>query len=262
MRRIHTFLCSVLLVLGLSAVSAMAQDADNTADLQKQLRSQFTLTKMSGNRADIVTAGDVLVLHKDGLQMVEVTDGIAIMNVYKGGLISQSSGREWGRMLRDVTRTNEAGETPRSAQHKFATGDTFWITAADVNPDGVVLMLVSDPINDIRYYGKLRFPYKKNAIPPAVEILKTIAEVVTVNPPAPATPEQPPTPPVQEMAPPPPPIYQPPAPPKTIALKQTKAEVVATWGQPQQIIKLPTKEVYVYPDMKVVFVAGKVADVK
>jgi hypothetical protein len=38
--------------------------------------------------------------------------------------------------------------------------------------------------------------------------------------------------------------------------------VVATWGQPTQIIKGATKEVYVYPDMKVVFVAGKVADVK
>ena len=264
MPRIHTYLWSALLVLGLSAVSVMAQDADTSAELKKQLHDQFTLTKMSADRAEIVTPGAVLTLHKDGLQLVAITDGIATMNVVKGGLITQSSGREWGRMLRDVAKTNSAGETTQSAQHKFSSGDMFWITAADVNPDGVVLMLVSDPVDDVRYYGKLKFPFKKNAVPPAAEMMKSIAEVLTVNPPETAAPEAaaPPAPPVQQMEPPPPPVYQPPAPPKTIALKQTKAEVVAIWGQPQQIIKLATKEVYVYPDMKVFFVAGKVADIK
>lgn len=259
MRRIHILFCSALLVLGLGSTSVMAQDANNVSDLQKQLHDQFTLTKATADRKDITTAGSVLTLKVGGLQMVEVGDGIAIMNVYKGGVLTQSSGRELGRMLLSLSKTNEAGQTPKSAQHKFAAGDTFWITSADVTQDGVVMMLISDPIDEVRYYCKLKFPFKKNATPAAAEVLKTIAEVVTVNAPPPAAePPAPPPPPIQEIAPPPPP----PAPPKTISIGQTKAVVVATWGEPTQIIKGATKEVYVYPDMKVVFVAGKVADVK
>ena len=49
---------------------------------------------------------------------------------------------------------------------------------------------------------------------------------------------------------------------KTIALGQTKDEVVAILGPPQKMVNLGTKEIYFYPDMKVVFISGKVADVQ
>jgi hypothetical protein len=68
--------------------------------------------------------------------------------------------------------------------------------------------------------------------------------------------------PMPDVAPPPPPADQPPPPPKTIAVGQNKAVVIATWGQPKEDIKLASKEIFVYPDMKVTFVAGKVSDVK
>ena len=38
--------------------------------------------------------------------------------------------------------------------------------------------------------------------------------------------------------------------------------MIATWGQPTKDIKLGAKEIFVYPDMKVTFVAGKVSDVQ
>jgi hypothetical protein len=64
------------------------------------------------------------------------------------------------------------------------------------------------------------------------------------------------------IAPPPPPPDQPAAPPKTIKVGQSKDVVIATWGQPTKDIKLASKEILVYPDMKVTFVAGKVSDVQ
>ena len=49
---------------------------------------------------------------------------------------------------------------------------------------------------------------------------------------------------------------------KTIALGQTKEEVVATLGQPQRLVVLGAKQIYVYSDRKVIFVDGRVTDVR
>jgi hypothetical protein len=98
--------------------------------------------------------------------------------------------------------------------------------------------------------------------------MKTISEVVTAEPlqddakPAAAPePSEPPAP-IQQIAPPPPPADAPPAQPKTIALGQTKDMVVAILGQPTKAANLGTKEIYYYPDMKVIFVKGKVTDIQ
>ena len=37
---------------------------------------------------------------------------------------------------------------------------------------------------------------------------------------------------------------------------------MATFGQPQKVVKLGTKDIYYYSDMKVTFVNGKVTDVQ
>ena len=55
---------------------------------------------------------------------------------------------------------------------------------------------------------------------------------------------------------------QPAAPPKTIALGQTTDQVVGILGQPQKIVNLGAKQMYFYPDMKVIFTNGKVSDVQ
>jgi hypothetical protein len=48
---------------------------------------------------------------------------------------------------------------------------------------------------------------------------------------------------------------------ETITLGQTIAEVVAMKGQPKNILNFATKQIYVYPDMKITFVKGKISDV-
>jgi hypothetical protein len=61
----------------------------------------------------------------------------------------------------------------------------------------------------------------------------------------------------QPIAPPPPP----PTDPKEIKLGQTPDQVTATIGQPDKVINLGPKQIYVYKDMKLIFVGGKVSDV-
>ena len=51
-------------------------------------------------------------------------------------------------------------------------------------------------------------------------------------------------------------------PPPTIALGQTPDQVTASFGQPTRIVDLGAKQIYTYPDMKVIFKDGKVSDVQ
>jgi hypothetical protein len=54
----------------------------------------------------------------------------------------------------------------------------------------------------------------------------------------------------------------PPAEPQTIQLGQTNAEVEAALGKPEKIVNLGPKQIYVYKDLKVTFMKGKVSDVQ
>jgi hypothetical protein len=58
----------------------------------------------------------------------------------------------------------------------------------------------------------------------------------------------------------PPAEQAPAAPPATVGIGQTVDEVVAILGQPDKIINLGPKQIYVYKDLKVTFVKGKVTD--
>ena len=50
------------------------------------------------------------------------------------------------------------------------------------------------------------------------------------------------------------------APPATVEIGQTTDQVTAILGQPEKIINLGAKQIYVYKDLKVTFVKGKVTD--
>jgi len=45
-------------------------------------------------------------------------------------------------------------------------------------------------------------------------------------------------------------------------LGQTVDQVVAIFGQPQEIVDLNRTQIYVYKDLRVTFLNGKVSDVK
>ncbi len=57
-------------------------------------------------------------------------------------------------------------------------------------------------------------------------------------------------------------IPAPAGPPATISLGLTTDQVVAILGQPKNIVDLGAKKIYVYPDLKITFNNGKVADVE
>jgi hypothetical protein len=239
-----------------------AATGDQKALLQQKLNSQFQLVKTTADGSDIVKAGSVLVLQKDGLLMCNLDTRIPPTSSYKGGKISFGFGAAlaWEMEL----GTTNSNDVP---QRKFVAGEKFWVKNIDVQDDGVIFDFYSDPYQDVRYHGKLKFPFPKHTMPSADDEMKTIAEAITVQPddnaaasapaPAPAQSSK-----MADIPPPPPPPDAPPPQPKTITLGMTKEQVVAIFGQPKSIANLGTKEIDNYPDMKVTFVKGKVADVQ
>jgi len=266
MRRYTWFaIGSYLLCLAALPQTLFGQNTDPKAALQERLNSQFKLTKVTANRQDVVTAGSVLVLHKDGLLMCSVEAGVPPTSTYKNGKISMGFGAQlaWGMAL----GSNNPSDFP---QRKFVAGEKFWLGAFAVQDDGVIFQFYSDPYNDVRYYGNLKVPYPKHVVPPVDEMMNYIAEAITAEADENAgnAPEQAPVqaaqpqPTMAPIPPPPPPPDEPPPQPKTIALGQTRNQVVAILGQPQKVVNLGVKEIDYYPDMKVIFVHGKVSDVQ
>ena len=54
----------------------------------------------------------------------------------------------------------------------------------------------------------------------------------------------------------------PPAQPQSIDKGSTEDQVIAAFGQPDKIVNLGAKKLYIYKDMKITFVGGKVTDVQ
>ncbi len=249
----------------ISGIALHAQAGDPAA-LQLKLNAQFKLTTTTADRTDIVTPGDVLEIEKPGLVMYAVASPLPPSNTYKNGLITQGM-RGFGKDLLISMRSGE-GTTSNDYPHRtFVVGEKCWVTSVQVQPDGVLFQLYSDPYNDTRFYANLKIPFSnKKTVPPADVFLQTVAEALKVvssgdqasqpeSAPAPAPAPAP----MPEIAPPPPPAD---TPPPTIALHQTKDEVIAVIGQPTRIVKLGVKEIYYYKDMKVTFTNGKVSNVE
>jgi hypothetical protein len=263
-----------------------AQPGDPATLIQEKLVSQIKLTKTTADRSDIVTAGDVVVLHKDGLMMCSSDSSYAFSNTYSNGVLS---GNVKNR-VKDAAKSFGFGHIPvfgsgvsagdaannGCASRKFVAGEKFWITGIVAQKDGILVRTYSDPYNDVRFYGEIKFPFAKGPVPGADDFAKTVSEVITVQPaddqggqgdqggqpaqaaaPAPPPAAAPAPAPMQEIAPPPPPADAP-----TISIGQTKAQVTATFGQPLKTAKVGAKEIYYYKDMKVTFTNGKVSDVE
>ncbi len=244
--------------------------------LQSQLEAKYQITKPTDDKSDIVTAGSVLVLQKDKLLMYPTSTQIPPQNTYSGGRLSEGAYgvhqklQGFGSMI--------GHPPPQTVQgRQFVTGEKFWVTAITLQVDGVVFTLFSDPYQDVRYYSTLKFIYPKGTNPSSDQVLSMVAEVLKVDADdskksddsgnqqqaaaggdaaqQPAAADAPAAAPAEAAAP-----AAPPAPPATVEIGQTPDQVTAILGQPDKILNLGTKQIYVYKDLKVTFMKGKVTD--
>jgi hypothetical protein len=284
-----------LRILVAASAAMFSLNGMEAPNLQQKLQSEYPLTTPTADNTAIVTAGCVVTFTKRGLTASAVTSGSPAVNSYKNKepQIHPSTMTSLRKSRFGIPGIPVPG-SDSSNTRVFVNGEKMFVTKVDVDlsRDTITFGLISDTYSDIRYHALLRFEFPKESLATAApaQVQAVLDQAFTVAPPdsgAAAPPAAaPPAPapgaspagttpygpaagapaPVSQaepalapIAPPPPP---PPdaAPPKSIAIGQTPDQVVSVLGQPQKIVKLGTKEVYYYKDMKVTFVSGKMTD--
>ena len=239
---------SVAATLPFGAIAGDKLSTSELREMQAQVEAMYPPAKTTADGTDLVSPGAVIVLKKDDLLMNKVEMHIPTPNVYKAGKISPSG--LFGAL--SSLNTHLTADQPH-ATRAFVVGEKFWISRVEAMQDGVTLAVISDPIKDQRYHATLKVPYPKDSNPPSVDVvLNVLSEVITSEGGGAPTQAAPAT----RAAP------APPAPTKTIALGQTRDQVVAMFGVPTKVVQLGSKEIDYFPDMKVTFVQNKVANVE
>ena len=263
---------AALVLAGIIPGLAAAQGAP-TVSLADQLNAQYTMVKMGADSSGpaVVEAGTVLVIQKGGILGVPYSDVSIVPTKYQDGKIQTPN----NLVMKGIGHAfSKFGSSKQQTTHLFQVGEKVYPSRIDVNQasDKITLGIVAcDSCNNTNpptfFKADLIFQFAKGylatANPP--QVMDIIAQVFTIddsggqqnggdagqgNQNGQGGPGGPP------------PANQPPPQPQTIQLGQTIDEVVAAIGQPDKIVNLGAKQIYVYKDLKVTFLKGKVSDVQ
>jgi len=272
-RMIPVIVVVVCTIFPLSRASAQA------VSLQEQLAAQYKAVKMGSDTSgySVVEEGTLLAIQKGGLLGVPYSDKSALTNKYEGGTVHGPSGLMVSgkkALLGHFSQTQSQGQTTKL----FAKGDKVYPTKIDVNveKDTVTMGIVAcDTCNktDPPTYNKANvvFQFPKGALAKASagDVEDTIGQLLSISDSqqqdqggdqggqqgAQGGQDQQGG---QQQ-----PAAQPPAAePQTIEKGQTTDQVQGSLGKPDKIVNLGAKQIWVYKDLKVTFLNGKVSDVQ
>ncbi len=276
MEQIRLFRVIGLAVIALIAsASALAQAGDSKDLLLKKLDAQFVPTRFTADKTGIVTAGAIVALQRDGLQLFTTAVRMPPVNVYKNGKLSQGMGDRLKVCMVDIVgRDGGCDGIPKKT---LATGEKVWISGITLAEDSIQVQVVTDPYdNDGRYFATLKFLIPRGSVPTPEDAARTLSEILAVQegqdqpaqgqsaaqPPLPPPGPLPPSTPVAYAPIAPPPV--PPAPEQTLARGMTKDQVTAVMGEPARKAAVGPKEIFFYSDtkMKITFTNGKVSNIE
>jgi hypothetical protein len=281
----RSHLIPVLLVVAATIfVSPVARAQAPT--LEEQLAAQYKLVKMGSDTGgySVVDKGTLLAVQKGGILGVPYSDNTVLSTKYEGGTVHSPSG------LSVMGRKSIMGHFGKEqTTHLFAAGDKVYPSKIEVNAskDTVTIGIVAcDTCNktDPPTYNKANvvfvFPKGTLASASAGSVEDTIGQLLAVSSDdsqqaggdqgaqqqgdqgaqqqggGQAAPQD--TAAQPQAA----PQDQPPAEPTSIDKGMTPDQVQAALGKPDKIVNLGSKQIYVYKDLKVTFLNGKVSDVQ
>ena len=268
-----------LVVVGASTLPMAAQ-----VSLEDQLKAQFTLVKMGSDTsgAAVVEAGTILAIKKGGILSVPNSDQSILSTKYEGGVVHSpntllSKGLGFGMKKfgkEQTTRLMQVGEKVYPSK-----------IVVDLSKDHITMSIIAcDSCNNTSpttFYKAdvvFQFPHGTLAAASPSKVEDIIAELLAIDDSGGdqgnnqqgdngndqggnqgggngngngggngggQAPQQ-----------------APPPEPQSIEKGQTPDQVKAALGTPDKIVNLGTKQIYVYKDLKVTFVNGKVSDVQ
>ena len=269
------FLVAALIVVGTAPCLVVAQDLP-AVPLEDRLKAQYTLVKMGWNSggAAIVEEGTVLVIKKNGILSVPYGDQ-PVVTKYQDGTVRSLSASMVGARGGVVGKVGKQQTT-----RLFQVGERVYPSRIAVNlpKDQVTIGVVScDACNNVSpttFYKAdvvFQFPQGTLATTSRSQVEDTIAELLSIddtpsdqgggqggngNGNANANDErrgqggsggQ-----AQQQAP----------EPQQIEKGETPDQVKAVLGQPDKIVNFGSKQIFIYKDLKVTFLNGKVSDVQ
>jgi hypothetical protein len=143
MKAIKTF-SGVLPVLSALPCVVYAH-AQGAAAVQEKLESEYKITKPNVEKSDIVTAGSVVVLHKDNLMTIAATTTPnPCMNTYRDGKVSAAMACRIGHTVVKLPGRSHIPHADKApATRTFVEGETFWVTKIEVRDTTKSLALFS-----------------------------------------------------------------------------------------------------------------------
>jgi hypothetical protein len=259
------------------AILPLPRSAAQAVSLQEQLAAQYKVVKMGSDTSgySVIDKGTLLEIKKGGILGVPYSDQNALSTKYEGGTVHTpnsvlTKGIGFGMSKFGKTQTT----------HLFAAGDKVYPAKieVDVNKDDVAMTIVAcDTCNktDPPTYNKAKvvfqFPKGTLAKASAGDVEDTIGQLLAISDDSQQDQggqqqSQDQQGGQQQGAPQDQPAAQQPAPaqaePQTIEKGQTTDQVQASLGKPDKIVNLGTKQIWVYKDLKVTFINGKVSDVQ
>jgi len=228
-----------LFPLGLAFALSVQAHAANHDALKEALEAKYQITKVGIDQFRITKPGTIMVLQKDGLYANPSTDFGNVTTTVTDGKLSEPSGFGGAFFSKGDQNTNRT----------FKAGETLYVTRIWATDDSVRFEVVTSETYDaaihgttrqIRYRSTLAFKFPKEFLGTAdADAVEKVVDAVII-------------PQSEAQA----------ANTKTVDLGQTPDQVKSALGAPDKVINLGAKEIYVYKDIKVVFVDGKVSDVQ
>jgi hypothetical protein len=236
--------------LGIFSSCVVMGQGTSATSLEERLKADYKVTKIVARTAEIVAPGTVFVLQKDGVLAYPPTNLALCPSKFQDGALHPPGGFCKAMVGQDVLN--------------LKTGEKVYITQIEVGVknDKIIAHLIQcDACNGnsiSSYKSAVIFQFPKGYLQQADagQVEDVIAQVLAVDTGGGEAQQQ-----AQNI----PPAQTPTEPfdqPTKISLGQTPDEVKAVLGQPQKIVDLGPKQIYVYKDLKITFVDCKVADVQ
>ena len=275
-RKFHDLIPGIVLLA--ATIFPMSLASAQAVSLQEQLDAQYKVVKMGADSsgAAVIEAGTILNIKKGGILGVPYSDQSILSTKYESGTVHSpnalvSKGLGWGLGKIGKTQTTQF----------FQTSTKVYPSKVTVNlpKDQVVISIVDcDSCNNVDpktfYKADVVFQFAKGSLATtnAAQVEDTIGGLLAIdnssddqggnngqqggndqqgnnqqgNDQGGAQAQQ----------------QAPPAEPQQIEKGQTPDQVKAAIGVPDKIVNLGTKQIYVYKDIKVTFINGKVSDVQ
>jgi hypothetical protein len=236
MKRASTW-AGVSAALCLCIVSPLsARAANRRKQLEEALKADYEVAHMGIGRLRITQPGTILVIQQDGIRANPSIDFGNVTDKVIDGHVQGPKGFA-------------AAFFSNQRDRSLKVGTDVYVTRISVNRNAVQFDIVTTNTSTIdvngnsrymRYAATLDFEFPKNFVETAdsKSVKKAIGAVLLPQSEVQA------------------------AKTRTVALGQTPAQVRAALGAPNTIIKLGAKQIFVYKDMKVIFINGKVSNVE